>query len=421
MTERLLQFIWQFQYFNSRTLETTSDETLQVVFPGTPNSNQGPDFLNARIVLDGTNWAGHIELHVKASSWTRHRHSADGNYDSVILHVVWEADAPGPPIPVLELKPRVAKILLEKFARLMAQPSFIPCERTIGEIGALAWTAWKDRLVMERLERKMDPIESALDQCNYRWEEAFWWLLARNFGMKVNAEAFEEMARSLPLVILARHKSRVPQLEALLMGQAHLLDDSFDDEYPRMLAREYRFLKKKYQLANCPTPLYFLRMRPANFPTIRIAQLAMVISQSTHLFSQIREAVSANEIIEQLRVTPNDYWLYHYRFDQHSALRKKTIGSDMIHGLVINTVVPMLFSYGKFHQYASLMEKAISWLQALPPEQHSITQGFRELGIFSSCAFDTQALIELKSQYCDKKKCLDCAVGNAILKSLTAK
>ena len=418
MTERLLQFIWQFQYLNKGELATLQGESLQIISPGQHNTNQGPDFLEAKVRIANTTWAGNIELHFKTSDWEKHKHHRDDNYNNVILHVVWEHDvSPQNSIPVLELRGRVSKILLQKYDELMKAISFIPCERSIPLTREIIWKSWKERLLAERLIKKSKVAENYLQQCNYHWEEVFWWLLSRNFGIKVNADAFEEMARSIPLAILAKHKNQIHQLESLLLGQLNLLNRNFMEDYPKMLKKEYEFYKKKYDLKPVAGTVFFLRMRPGNFPTIRLAQLAMLVFNSAHLFSKIKEAASVNEIRKWFNLTANDYWHYHYHFDEPSPFRKKKLGASMIHNIMINTIAPMLFAYGTYHHEEKYRQKALRWLEETPAENNSITKGFQQLTIENKTAFDSQALIELKNEYCNKKRCLDCSIGNAILKN----
>jgi hypothetical protein len=418
MTERLLQFIWQLQYFNKGELTTLQGENLQIIFPGQYNTNQGPDFLEAKIRIGNTTWAGNIELHFKTSHWEKHNHHQDDNYNNVILHVVWEHDISGQnSIPVLELKERVSKILLERYDELMKTISFIPCEKSIHLARDIIWKSWKERLLAERLIKKSMMVEKYLQQSNYHWEEVFWWLLARNFGIKVNSDAFEKMARSVPLGVLSKHKNQIHQLESLLLGQLNLLNGNFAGDYPRMLAKEYEFYKKKYELRPVASAVFFLRMRPGSFPTIRLAQLSMLIFDSAHLFSKIKEATSVDEIKKWFDVTANDYWHYHYRFDEPSPFRKKKLGASMIDNIVINTIVPMLFAYGCYHSEERYKRKALRWLEEISPETNSITKGFQQLSIENKNAFDSQALIELKNEYCSKKRCLDCSIGNSILKN----
>jgi len=418
MTERLLQFIWQFQYFNKNELAATSDEVVQVISPGHFNTNQGPDFSDAKIKIGKTTWAGTVELHIKTSDWKKHKHEDDKNYTNVILHVVWEDDKRQNAIPVLELKSRISKILLQRYEDLMNSSSFIPCEKMIGTVRDITWKSWKTRLLAERLLRKARIVETYLEQNNYHWEETFWWLLARNFGMKVNADAFEAVARSVPINELAKQKNQIHQLEALLMGQAGLLQGKFKDDYPQLLQKEYKFQQSKGKIKPIKTPMLFLRMRPGNFPTIRLAQLAMLVHGSAHLFSRIKEAGSVKEVKKWFDVTANDYWHYHYRFDETSSFKKKNIGAAMIDNIIINTVSPVLFAYGNYHDENKYKDKALKWLEETSAEKNSITKGFQKLNIENKNAFDSQALIELKNEYCGKKRCLDCSVGNYLLKGI---
>jgi hypothetical protein len=419
MTEKLLQYIWQFQYFNTSELQTTAGEHLQIIFPGQLNTNQGPDFSNAQIRIDDTLLAGSVELHVKTSQWNEHGHSADRNYKNVILHVVFEnkgvADSP---IPVLELQPRISGLLLDRYTRLMNASSFIPCGHSISEINPLTWLSWKERLVAERMTRKATQVFELLEQNQFHWEESFWWLLAKNFGIKVNAEAFEAVARSLPLSLLAKHRNRVHQLEALLTGQAGLLKADFKDPYPKLLYREYCFLKNKYGLPTIHAPVQFMRMRPGNFPTLRLSQLAALIAGSDHLFSAVMETEKLAAVKKLFDVSVSDYWHDHYRFDEASAFKKKPVGQEMVVAIMINTIIPVLFAYGLHHKEEKYKNKAILWLDQLPAEINSITKGFCGLGLSNKTAFDSQAFIELKTQYCHPKHCLQCAVGNGILKTV---
>ena len=275
MTEKLLQFIWQFGYFNSAELTTTAGEQLSVINPGLLNKNQGPDFSAATIKIENTILAGTVEVHIKTSEWRRDRHEKDENYKNVILHVVFEHDEVVNDIPVLELSSRIASLLLDRYASFMDNRSFIPCSNNIKDIKDIVWASWKERLLAERLTRKSINVLLLLEQSNFHWEESFWWVLARNFGGKINGDAFEAIARSVPVNILAKHKTSIHQIEALLFGQASLLNEEFAEEYPKLLQREYNFLKKKYDLQPSPVPVLFLRMRPGSFPTIRLAQLAM--------------------------------------------------------------------------------------------------------------------------------------------------
>jgi hypothetical protein len=417
MTERLLQYIWQFQYFNRSGLQTTQNETIAIIFPGTLNKNQGPDFHNAKIKIGNTILAGTIEVHCKASEWERHQHHTDKNYRNVILHVVFENDRLFENhIPVLELQSRISNAMLQQYDKLMQTSAFIPCAGSIDGVKEITWFSWKERLVAERLTRRADKIYELLKQNKAHWEETFWWLLARSFGAKVNGDAFEAIARSISTTVLAKHKNSIHQLEALLLGQANLLNANFEDEYPKLLQREYKFLKVKYNLKPIEIPVLFLRMRPGNFPTIRLAQLATLIFSSAHLFSKMLETENIKEVIKWLNCTANDFWHYHYQFDVASNFKKKKLGDSMIASVIINTIIPSLFAYALYHNQEAQKTKALKWLEQLKAEANSILSGFEQLSVKSKTAYDSPALIELRNEYCIKKRCLECSVGNAILK-----
>ncbi len=417
ITERLLQFIWQFQYFNTAQLTTVEGETLQIVYPGIYNTNQGPDFLQAKTKTGTTAWAGNIELHVQSSHWNDHKHSNDKNYNNIILHVVWINDVElNLPFPVLELQSRVSHFLLNRYNQMLGAVRFIPCEKSIHLVGPLIWKSWKDRLLAERLQQKALIVLDHLTTNNNHWEETFWWMLAHNFGIKVNSSAFEKVARSLSISILAKHKNQIHQLEALLFGQAGLLDKNFEDSYAVMLKKEYLFYKAKYKLQPVQEPLFFLRMRPANFPSVRLAQLAMLIHKSHNLFSLIKESKGLNEVKNLLNVTANDYWHYRYVFDGPAVYKEKNTGKQMVDNIIINTVVPVLFAWGLYNKEAACKAKALEWMEQIAPEKNSITNAFTSLQVENKNAFDSQALLRLKNDYCDKKRCLECAVGNTLLK-----
>ena len=422
MTEKLFQFIWQFQYFNQQELQTVHGELLQIINQGKLNSNQGPDFLDAAVKIGNITFAGHIELHILSSDWNKHNHSSDKNYSNIILHVVWQHDADVQDqhqtiIPTLVLQDRVAKILLQRFELLMNDQSVIHCKNYLPALSDIGWLSWKERLAVERLEMKAKKVLTYYDEANHHWEETFWWMMAYNFGIKVNAALFEAVARSIPINILAKHKNQIHQLEALLFGQANLLNDDFEEDYPKLLQREYRFLQKKYNLPKVNVAVHFLRMRPANFPTIRLAQLAMFIHQSNHLFSKIKEMNELKQVKQLFDITCNDYWHYHFVFDDAAAYQPKHIGTQMVNNILINTVVPVLFAYGLFNNEQLSKDKAIRWLAEIAAEDNTITNAWKKQGIINSNALDSQALIHLANHYCSQKFCLECAVGNKLLKT----
>lgn len=422
MKENLLQFIWQFQYYNKESLFTTSGESVQVIHPGQLNKDQGPDFKEARIKINKTIWAGNVEIHVNSSDWDLHNHATDDNYKNIVLHVVWKhdkeiTDKNKTVLQTLELQTRVSKILLNKYEGLMSSIGFIPCQNQINTIKDITLLGWKHRLLIERLQSKSGKIFDYLKDSKNHWEETFWWSIARNFGIKLNSESFEKIAKSVKVNILAKHKTQIIQIEALLLGQAGLLNCEFKEQYPQLLKKEYSFLQKKYNLKQPLVQLFYYRMRPANFPAIRLAQLAMLIHQSLHLFSKIIDEGNVNNVKKLLNVTANDYWHYHYVLDEQTGFKKKNLGRQMINNILINTIIPLIFSYGLYHNEEKYKDKAIKWLEEIEAESNAITKGFESIGLVSKSSFDSQSYIQLKNEYCNYKRCLDCAVGNSLIKS----
>lgn len=422
MKEDFLHFLWRWRRFNAQTLVTTEGQTVDILHPGTPNEHAGPDFFNARLRIADTEWAGNVEMHLKASEWLAHGHDRDSAYDNVLLHVVWEEDQPirrpnGERIPCLELKNRVQSRLLDIYQRLEHERAWIPCQTFYPQTPDIVRLNWLDRLLVERLEQKTEAIAVQLALTENHWEEAFYRSLARNFGLKVNAEPFEALARSLPLAILAKHKNNLVQVEALLFGQAGFLDEPFKDEYPRLLAQEYRHLRHKYGLTPLATVQWkFARLRPANFPTVRLAQFAALVHRAAHLFSKVLEAETLRALEHLFDAPPSAYWKDHFQFDKPSISRPKPPGRDFVQLLVINTITPFLFYYGKSKTLAPLQQRALAFLEALPPEDNHIVDGWAALGTKASNAYQSQALLQLKTRYCDHKRCLSCGIGNAVVK-----
>lgn len=416
-----MQYIWRFGLYNARSLETLAGERLEVISPGLYNANGGPDFLHAKIRIGNTVLAGNIELHLQSSGWFHHHHDRDKQYRNVILHVVFENDLEVSgedriKLPVLELKDRIAKVLLHRYEDLMQQTRAIPCASQIGQVDELTWAGWKDRLLAERWEMKIAVFRNWLKENNYNWEETFYWAIGRNFGMPVNTAPFEELVRSLPLKLLAKHANDPVQAAALLFGQAGMLGYNFREEYPLQLQREYHFLRKKYALE--PATLYpwqWLRMRPSNFPTIRIAQFAALISRSPRLFSILADAGNLHDLYRLLQVKMDDYWQTHYRFEQVSSPVSKAPGLASIQQIVINTISPMLYLYGRERSIARFRESALQYLAQMLAEKNHIIREWKEAGMAVRNARDSQALLHLKKNYCDEKRCLECAVGNKIL------
>lgn len=421
MNERLLQFIWQFQYFNHTSLVTADEQKLQIIHTGVLNKNAGPDFSEAKIKIDETIWIGNIELHVKSSHWMQHNHTDDKNYNNVILHVVWLhdkeiKDVNDNSIATLELQSLVPKITLQKFERLMNTNNFIPCSFSLPVLNEVSWIAWKERLIIERLEQKSQLVTSRLQYAKNNWEEVFWQSLARSFGMKVNADAFEETAKTLSVNILSKHKNQIHQLEALLLGQAGLLNAEFENAYAIMLQKEYKFLAAKYGLKSINKKPDFLRMRPNNFPTLRLSQLAMLVHQSSHLFSKIKTATHVNEIFQWFDVKANDFWNYHYTLTDETVHQVKQLGRSFIQHIIINAIIPVFFAYGFIRSDHVWKDKAVYWLMQLQAEENSITKQWKLYSVENGNAFDSQALIHLKNNYCNYKKCLDCSVGTKLLR-----
>lgn len=422
MPESFLHFLWRWRRFDVQNLTTTEGLALEIMHPGEWNTHAGPDFFNARLRIGDTIWAGNVEIHLYASEWLAHGHSTDRAYDNVVLHVVLEEDEPirrtnGERIACLQLQGRIPPKILENYQRLDQERAWIPCQNFFLNTPDIVRLNWLDRILVERLEEKTAAVATMLDLTGNHWEEAFYRLLARNFGLKVNGEPFEALARSLPLITLAKHKNNLIQLEALLFGQAGMLDETFEDHHPILLQREYRHLAHKYQLVPMAVSQWkFLRLRPANFATVRIAQFAALVHQSAHLFSKILEAHTLRALENLFEVEPSEYWRTHFQLDKLSVRRPKTPGRDFIHLLIINTVVPFLFYYGQQKGREDFQKRALSLLEELPPESNALVEGWAMLGIPTRNAYQTQALIHLKTRYCDPKRCLECGVGNAILK-----
>lgn len=417
MTEAFLHHVWKYRLFNNNELITTEGNTVKVISPGLHNFNSGPDFSNAKIKIADTTWAGNVEIHLKTSDWLKHGHQHDKAYENVILHVVHDHDKEiNSEIPVLELKQIIDPALWIRFEKMVSAFQFVPCEKHIKEIDKIIIDGWLERLIIERLEEKSETILNSLKLNKNNWEETFYHLIARNFGFKINSVPFELLAKSLPLHILAKHKNSLFQIEALLFGQAGLISDVFTDDYPNKLHREYMYLRKKFKLEPVEEYLWkFMRLRPVNFPTIRIAQFAQLIFKSTNLFSKIREAESSKEILTYFDLEASEYWNDHFVFDKHSKGKTKTFGASSMYNVIINTVVPMLFVYGRYIGDEKMTNKALQLLEIVPAEVNHITRGWSAIGMENKSAYQSQALIQLKNEYCVQKKCLNCAIGAKII------
>lgn len=417
MQERLLQFIWQEKYFNTADLFTVTGERLVIQEGGIYNTNQGPDFINARISLDGTGWAGNIELHIKSSHWYLHRHQADPNYRNIILHVVWEDDAPelSRILPTLVLQHRVPSIMLKLYADLMQQGPVIACQHLLHNVPPEVWVHWKKDLLHQRLQRKANMVLDLLKEAQNHWEECTWWWLARHFGGPVNAAFFEQLARSISTKLLARHRNQVIRLEALLLGQANLLSESNSDPYVQLLQREFQYLAGKYSLPKIHGQAQKLRMRPAAFPEVRLAQLAMLLHRSGQLHRHIIEISNLRELQALLDITANDFWHYHYTLEDATPFQPKHIGQELVQQLIINGFVPLVFAAGLRQQQPWMQLRAISWLEQVSTEQNSLLRTWHRAGITMANAAESQALTELNKCYCSAKRCLDCEIGKFLL------
>jgi hypothetical protein len=421
MKEDFLHHLWKFKLFNHHNLKTTDGEPVKVIQTGQHNTDAGPDFFNARVKIGNTLWVGNVEIHLKSSDWKKHSHHLDGAYKNVILHVVHEHDEAiksvnGDEICTLELKERFNPKLYQNYRELLESRQWIPCEKRIKSVDKITIDSWLERLLIERFERKTDNILQSLRINKNNWEETFYHQLAKNFGFQLNALPFEMLAKSIPLSHLGKHKNNLFQIEALLFGQAGLLNKKFKDDYPNELKKEYEFLRRKFSMKEVDGSQWkFLRLRPPNFPTIRIAQFAQLVHRSSHLFSKILETAKIDDLKSHFEISVSDYWLIHYVFDKASSRREKHLGENAMLIILINTVVPFLFAYGKQRQSEVHEERALSFLEKLSAEKNSIIHHWESLGIFSKNANHTQSLLQLKNEYCSQKKCLNCAIGNKII------
>ncbi len=420
MKEEFLHFVWKQGLYDKHNLITDLGEKLEVMSPGEPNYDAGPDFFNAKIKSNNTIWVGNVEIHVRSSDWMRHKHDTNKAYDNVILQVVADHDTPvfrtdGEQIPTLELSfnPKI----FNNYQNLLKNQEWIPCESGIFKIDPFQLKHWLQRVLVERLEEKSQEIRFILQHQKYDWDETFYQRLARNFGFKTNAQPFEMLAKSLPYKYLAKHRDNLIQVEAKLFGQAGMLDDLIsEDDYYRLLKKEYLFLKEKFSLNPVGGHLWkFLRLRPSNFPTLRIAQFGMLIHQTERLFSRLLECRNLKEIQALFAVSASSYWDNHYRFHKETNKKKKLLGEAATETLIINTVVPFLFLYGMEKNLQEYKERAVDLLDQMPPEKNAIITRWKLLGVKADNAFYSQALLQLRSKYCKFKRCLDCPVGRKII------
>lgn len=421
MNEDFLHFTWKFR-LQGQNFHTTTGEDLYLLKPGEHNHDSGPDFMNAQVKIGDTLWAGNVEIHIRASDWTRHRHQYDEAYDNIILHVVYEDDLVirrrnGESIPTLALKDVLHPGLFETYNFFLNNHLWIPCAFRLPEVRNLLITDWLTALSITRLERKSTELESLLHYAGNDWNQAFYEALASTLGFRINKQPFEQLARQTPVQCLEKHKDQLFQVEAMLFGQAGLLESKFRGDYPKMLKKEYQHLKHKFSLKPISGHLWkFMRLRPNNFPTIRLAQLAMMLHRRSHFFSEIIGKPDYGHLLEFFAVGVSDYWKDHYYFDRPSENRSKTISAQTVELVMINNVIPFLFLYGKLKGQQGYQDKALALLDEIGPESNSIIRRFAEFGIKPDSASQSQALLELKTNYCDQKKCLECRIGLELIK-----
>ena len=424
MTESFLHYIWQHQLLNSG-LTTTDGQPVVVLRVGDLNRDAGPDFFNARLRIGEMEWAGNIEVHVRTSDWKMHHHSQDAAYNNVILHVVYEHDSEvllqnGKVPPTLELRQWLHPSIVANYESLMAPTATveIPCRQRVGDVPEFIRTSWLERLVVERIEDKSETVKRLLDESRGGWEDTCYWLMAHYFGGKVNALAFELLAKATDQRMLARWKDNPQRLEAILMGQAGLLEGPFDDEYPRQLKADYEAIRSGARLTPIAGSLWkFFRLRPSSFPTVRISQFARLVSESTNLFATLLELTDVRKIEKLFNQQAAGYWRNHYKFDR-STVRSTTkhLGKMQADLLIINAWVPLLFVYGCAHGSQAHKDQAVGLLMQLPPEDNAIIRRWRQAGIEPINAAESQALLQLHNNYCQSRRCLDCRIGFHILK-----
>ncbi|RHI84549.1 MULTISPECIES: DUF2851 family protein [Phocaeicola] len=418
--EQLLHYVWKHKIFPLKELKTTTGQQVEVIDTGLANTDAGPDFFNAKLKLDGVLWIGNIEIHERSSDWFKHGHHADADYNSVILHIASEIDTEisrsnGERIPQIQLI--CPEAVRTNYKELLETDSYPPCYRIIPSLPPFTAHSWMTALQMERFEQKATLLNERLKRCQGNWEDAFFITLARNFGFGLNGDAFETWAHRLPFRAVDKHRNDLFQIEAIFFGQAGILEDSDGDGYYLRLKKEYTYLQHKFGLIPMDASLWrFLRLRPANFPHIRIAQLACLYHRAYGLLSRIMETETLQGVRDILKGGTSEYWLTHYTFGGSSPSRPKTLSNTSLDLLIINTVVTFLYAYGLHKGNRVLCARAGSFLEELKAENNYITRMWEQCGMKASNAADSQALIQLKKEYCDKKKCLYCRIGYEYLK-----
>lgn len=429
--EQLLHYCWKHKLFPLEGLQTTDGQPVEVIDPGLHNLNAGPDFFNAKVKIDGTLWVGNVEIHDKSSDWFAHGHEKDPHYNNTILHVAGLIDCnvrtqSGITPPQVQLS--VPDQVRRNYDDLIKTDTYPPCYKIISSLSRLTVHSWMSALEAERLERKTKDIRWRAEHCDGSWESAYFVTMARNYGFGINSEPMEQWAFAMPLTVVAHHRDDLFQIEALFMGQAGLLnpesiperhrDAAMADDYFQKMRREYQFLAHKYSLSPIDHRLWrFLRLRPQNFPHIRISQLANLYYQNKTDLSRLAEAETLDAAKEMLATQVTPYWQTHYAFGCESAKNEKHLSASSVNLLLINTVVPMLFAYGRHRQDDKLCDRAFDFLESLRAEDNTIVRTWREVGLTVDNAGDSQALIQLKKVYCDRRDCLRCRIGYEYLKS----
>ena len=420
MKEDFLHYVWQYKKFAFTNIQTVSGQELTIIHSGYYIQQAGPDFFNAQIVIDNQKWAGNIEIHLKSSDWYVHHHETDANYDNVILHVVWEHDTDvfrknNTVIPVLELKKYVSNEVLHQYKQLFTQKTWINCENQLTTIDDFTISNWKERLFFERLEKKANEVEILLQKNTFDWEATFFQLLAKSFGLNTNGDAFLKMAESLPYSVIKKERHEVENIEALFFGTTGLLEEENEDSYYNDLKKRWNYLKHKHQLNSIFfQPVQFFKHRPDNFPSIRLAQLAQLIVKHQHFFQLIVKANSTEEIYPFFNSTVSEYWKLHYVFDKSHSKKNKILSKNFIDLLILNCILPIKFAYG----YASgniNPEELIALASEIATEKNTIIEKFAHFGLVSTNSYHSQAILQLKKEYCNTNKCLNCAIGQKLI------
>ena len=422
INEEFLHFVWKFQLFDFSDIQSTHQVSLQIVKPGLHNHNAGPDFLNARVRVDNLLWCGDIEIHVKSSDWYAHKHQNDENYDTVILHVVYENDVQvksrsGEPIVCLELKDLIPEKYTFEYDTLYHSISNLPCSYAIGSLDKLFWESYSERLLIERLERKMARVQGIFLAANKDYQECFYRLLAYALGLKINAEPMSSLAENTPLLLLQKYRPNRTKIEAFLYGQSGLLKRKYVDNYPKKLQDEYQFYVGKYKLQSIsPHQWKFFRLRPSSFPSLRISYLADFVLKSEPIFEKLIHFQNIKSVQSFFNLHLSAYWKAHYVFDKKVKTSNKTLGKSTIDLVFINAVLPFCFFYARQKSDEEMMMRVVDSFRTLKYEDNKIIRYYKEAGVEVKSALKSQALIHLHQQYCIPRKCLNCRVFNQILK-----